>query len=89
MGYKRTRDTQKTCLGQDCWKKQKRTIMLDVAGKNIEWLYQILISLSLKIFNKVERNTWKSTLINGETTDGWENDKTGAVVQGWKMARPG
>lgn len=70
MGYKRTWDTQKTCLGQDCWKKQKRTIMLDVAGKNIEWLYQILISLSLKIFNKVERNTWKSTLINGETTDG-------------------
>lgn len=88
MGYKRTWDTEKTCLGQNCWKKQKRTIMLDVAGKNIEWLYQILISLSLKIFNKVERNTWKSTPINGETTDGWENDKTGAV-QGWKMARPG
>lgn len=67
---------QKTmCLGQDCWKKQKRTVMLNMAGKNIEWQYQILISPSLDILTKVEKNTWKSTLTNEYTTDGWETAK--------------
>lgn len=38
--------------------------MLDMARKNIGWLYQILISPSLNILNKVEKNTRKSTLTN-------------------------
>lgn len=89
MGYKRTWDRKQCVWGRTAGKKQKSTIMLDMARKNIEWLSQILISPSLNILNKAERNTWKSTLTNGQTTDGWENDKTGAVVQGWEMVEPG
>lgn len=43
MGYKRTWDAKNNVFGAALLEKAERTIMLDMAGKTIEWLYQIFL----------------------------------------------